>query len=120
MLSFYVKFALPVVFVIAAFQGMLMSKAMFLFPIGFLVLFLPGLKLHWKIILIGISLLITIVDGYLIGTRSLIFKFGLPLLLLFFYYFRHIFESNQFIKIAHKIFMFGTVGFIFPGSFRYI
>ncbi len=101
-LSFFIKFALPVSLLLIIYQGVFMSKGIFLFPITFLILFVPGLKLHWKLILIFLALIV-LVDGIVTGTRSFIFKFGVPLILLLLYYTRFFIAFDKIVKTAYAV-----------------
>jgi hypothetical protein len=101
-LSFFIKFVLPFSLLLVIYQGVFMSKGMFLFPITFLLLFVPGLKLHWKLILIFLALIV-LVDGIATGTRSFIFKFGVPLILLLLYYTRFFIAFDKIVKTAYAV-----------------
>jgi hypothetical protein len=103
-LSFFIKYALPFSLLLIIYQGVFMAKGMILFPLAFLLLFIPGLKLHWKLILIFLTLIV-LVDGIVTGTRSFIFKFGMPVILLLLYYFRYFIAFDKIVKNAHAVFL---------------
>ena len=105
--SYFVKYTLPVapVFLIPLSLG---SWGWSLFPVSFLMLFFPLLRIHWKLIFFVITLIGIASD---ITVRSNVIKYGVPVLLLLFYYFRNIITSELFIKIAHKIFFMAPVIF---------
>ena len=107
LLSYFVKYALPIapIFLLPLSIG---SWGWYFFPVSFLMLFFPLLKLHWKLILISISLIGIAGD---ITVRSLIVKYGVPILLLLFFYFRNVIASELFIKYAQKFFFIAPVVF---------
>ena len=84
MLSFYVKYALPL-FVIIAFAITTDAYGFYLIPISFFMMFFPLLVVRWKIVIFAITMLVIIID---LGARSNVLKFGLPILLMSIYYFR--------------------------------
>jgi hypothetical protein len=101
-LSFFIKYALPIALLAVLYLGLFSAKGMFLFPVGFLLLFFPVLKLQWKVILVIFTLLV-IIDGITFGTRSFIFKFGVPVILLLLYYSRFFIAFDKIVKSAHLV-----------------
>lgn len=83
-LSVFVKFALPMSVFFFPFLN-IGSWGWYLVPIAFLLLFFPVLTTRWKIIVLLIALISMFGD---LSSRSHIIRFGVPVLLLIFYYFR--------------------------------
>lgn len=104
MLSFFIKYTIPIALAIVTFQGLFTAKSWILSPISLLILFLPAFKIQWKVITLIIALSIFI-DGIILGARSDLFKYGVPILMLSLYYFRFFVESDEIIKVARKILM---------------
>ena len=77
-LSFSIKYALPVFFVIAGFM-VAGAYGFYLVPISFLMLFLPAFNLKSKLILFSVTLIVVLAD---FGARSNVIKFVIPFLLL--------------------------------------
>ncbi|QGY43921.1 hypothetical protein GM418_09705 [Maribellus comscasis] len=101
-LSFYMKYVL--IFAIVVFPFLpLGAWGWYLFPVSFLLLFFPVFQIQWKSLLLVIALIAMFAD---ISSRSLIFKFGIPLLLLFFYYFRAFPEAVRILKFSRVVFLF--------------
>ncbi|SFS36328.1 hypothetical protein SAMN05216365_10394 [Porphyromonadaceae bacterium NLAE-zl-C104] len=86
LLSFFVKYALPLFVVIAVIINT-DAYGFYLIPISFMLLFLPVFTKRQKIILLIFALIVLISD---FGARSNVIKFGVPLFLLVLYYFRNI------------------------------
>ena len=101
-LSFYIKYTIPLALVVIIFQGVFNAMGNFLYLLSFLLLFLPLLKSQWKTVLIVFAILM-IAIGIFSGARSLIVKFGVPILILLLYYFRFFVATNQIIKLTHKV-----------------
>lgn len=113
LMSYYIKYILPL-FVVFAFLISPNIYAFYLIPISFLMLFFPVLTTQWKIILLSITFLLLTID---LSARSSVIKFGVPVILLSFYYFRKffsvkIFEIIRISLIIAPIFFFilGVVG----------
>lgn len=100
-LSVFVKYGLPLIIFILPFYGWGIW-GWYMFPVSFLVLFFPVLKTNWKIILLVISL-IAIFEN--ITTRSHVIKYGVPMILLSFYYLRFFIASDQIMRITQIVFM---------------
>jgi hypothetical protein len=100
-LSFYVKFILPFSVLILPFVP-IGFWGWYLFPMGFLILFIPALKMHWSLLIIFVSILAMLLD---LSTRSYIFKYGLPVLFLLFYYYRVFPESKKIMVFINHVFM---------------
>lgn len=83
-LAFYIRYALPTTILVFPFLN-ISSWGWYLFPIGLLMLFLPALNVKSRILIIFISIIV-LLGGLVV--RSYLVKFGLPILLLFFYYYR--------------------------------
>ena len=84
MLSYYVRYVLPL-FLIFALILRADAYGFYLIPMSFLLLFLPALTLRQKILVITVTLVVITAD---LGARSNVIKFGVPLLILGFYYLR--------------------------------
>jgi len=113
-MSFFIKYVLPFSAIVLPF----VSPGVwgwYLFPITFLMLFFPIIKLQWKILIIIISLIAMFAN---IDVRSHTIKYGIPMLLLFFYYTRNYPWSNKMIELTHKaliiipllLFLLGVTG----------
>ncbi len=82
LLSFFIKYALPL-FIVVALIIRTDAFGFYLMPISILLLFLPALPRRQKIFLLLITLFVIGVD---LGARSNVIKFGVPLLLLVIYF----------------------------------
>lgn len=98
-LSFYVKYALILSIVLLSFLT-IGGLGWYLFPVSLLMLFFPAIKLKWKILLLAIS--ITVILGDL-NTRSHTVKYGIPILLLSFYYLRALPGSLKVMKFVRNV-----------------
>lgn len=92
LLSFYIKYALPL-FLLFAIVLRPDAFGLYLIPVSFLLLFFPALTKRQKIVLLFIAALVFFAD---LGARSNIIKFGVPFLILLLYYLRK--------KIPYKAF----------------
>ena len=101
-LSFYIRFALPLFFVVIFTLKGQSSYGFYLATIPLLILFVPILTQKWKIILCTIAVLIIVTQ---LGARSNVIKFTIPFLLLTFYYLRA-FISKWLMETVRWIFMF--------------
>ena len=110
-LSYYLKYLLPL-FIVFSFLIYSNVYGLYLVPISLLTLFLPVLTNRWKLIIILIVLMLLTID---LDARSTVIKFGVPLLLLVFYYFRKII-SNKFIEILRLILLVSPIFFFILGS----
>jgi hypothetical protein len=89
-LSNYIRFGLPC-FGLIVFLIRPEAYGWYLVPLTFLMLFIPILSLRWRIILLLLALLVLPAD---LGSRSSVIKFGIPLLILFTFYYMRRFTSN--------------------------
>lgn len=86
LLTFYVKYALPLFLLI----GLIIRTDAFgfyLIPISFLILFLPVFTQRQRFIVLITTAILFIADP---AARSNVIKFGVPILLLLVYYFRNV------------------------------
>lgn len=100
-LAYYVRYALPLSLLILPFTGS-GAWGWYFFPISFLMLFFPAIKIQWKILLLFISFTVVLAD---ISARSFIIKYGLPIVILSFYYLRHTLPTIKIMSLLHKVFM---------------
>ena len=84
-LSFYVKYGLPLFFIIM-FITAKTAFGFYLMPVSFLLIFLPALSNKHRFLLFSFAAIVFLVD---LGARSNVIKFAIPLMLLFIYYFRN-------------------------------
>lgn len=82
--KYYLKYTLPLLIILIFFisNG---AIGFFLAPLTLLILFLPILRIEWRFIILCLSLYVITND---LAARSNVIKFLLPLLILFFYYFK--------------------------------
>lgn len=100
-LSFYIKYALPLsIIILVTLIRPISTWTHFFYPITFLIFFFPVLSIRWKSLLIFLTLFSILSD---LQTRSSLFKFGVPVLLLGIYYFRHIIASVKILEVIRKI-----------------
>lgn len=97
-LSFYVKYSLPLFFVFA-FLISTDAYGFYLVPVSIFMLFFPLLTRRWKIITGLFTLLVLTID---LGARSNVIKFGIPILLMLIYYFREII-SVKILEFVRKL-----------------
>ena len=100
-LSNYVRYGLLLFLLLMPFLGPGVW-GWYLFPISFLMFFFPAIKISWKIILILITLLAAFGD---ITVRSHVIKYGIPVLLMFIFYFRFLIPSVKYLEFIRRIFM---------------
>ncbi|MCY1723258.1 hypothetical protein OU798_23110 [Prolixibacteraceae bacterium Z1-6] len=101
-LAFFLKYTLP--FAIVIFPILPIGAwAWYLFPVTLLMLFLPALNFRWKGLILFITIFAIISD---LGTRSFIFKYGMPFILISFYYIRIFPWANTAIRTIQKVVMF--------------
>ncbi|MGQ8338397.1 hypothetical protein ACUNWD_17715 [Sunxiuqinia sp. A32] len=108
-LSFFIKYTLPLFLFFIPFLS-LNGWGWYLFPISLLALFYPSLKLKWKVFIIAVALVATLAD---LTSRSHIFKYGVPIILLLFYYFQNIPALTKLMKLARWIFIIAPWFFFF-------
>lgn len=84
LLSFFIKYALPL-FLVFALIIRADAFGFYLIPISFLILFFPALTKRQKMILLFATAIVIIAD---LNARSNVIKFGVPFLILLLYYFR--------------------------------
>lgn len=100
LLSFFIKFTLPFAILIFPFLG-IGAWGWYLYPIALLMLFFPDLPPYGKVLVVFFTLLV-VVGG--IEARSNIIKFSVPvLLLILFYYPRHIFAPQRVMEIGRLL-----------------
>ncbi len=90
MLSFYIKYLLPL-FVFFLLIIRTDAFGFYLIPITFLLLLLPALTKRQKILLLALTAVVIVAD---LGARSNVLKFGIPLLILTFYYLKDKIPAN--------------------------
>jgi hypothetical protein len=83
-----------------------------LFPISLLLLLLPNFKKQWKIVLLLVGLVASFGD---LSTRSHIFKYMVPVLILALYYFRFFVAYFEIIKNFRIVLLFAPWFFLFLG-----
>ena len=86
LLSFFIKYTLPL-FVVFALVLRTDAFGFYLIPISLLLLFFPALNTRQRIILLFATAVVFLSD---LGARSNVIKFGIPFFLLILYYFRKI------------------------------
>ena len=100
-LSFYVKFVLPISVLLSIPFIPLRLWIAYFYPISLLLLFFPTLKLNWKIPLAAFAL-VAILD---FSVRSNVIKFGVPVLLILLYYVRFFVATDVILKVFQRVFM---------------
>lgn len=100
MLSFYVKYTLPL-FVLFALIISFDAYGFYLVPVSFFMLFFPVLTNPWKWVIAVLSFLVMTID---LGARSNVIKFGVPVIIMSIYYLRH-YITIKYYEIARMIFM---------------
>lgn len=105
-MSFYIKYALPL-FLIVAIIVNTVAHGFYLVPISFLMLFFPALTLRWKMVVAAFTLFVLFID---MDARSNVIKFGVPVLLLFVYYFRKSIKV-QWLEIVRVILIIAPIIF---------
>lgn len=110
-LSFFIKYTLPLSITVLPFLT-IGGWGWYLFPINLLVLFWPALKFQSKGLILAISLIIIFGD---LSTRSHMFKYGIPILLLFFYYTHALPWSTRLINLTRHVFLFSPWLFFLLG-----
>ncbi len=108
LLSFFIKYALPL-FIVVAMIIRTDAFGFYLMPISILLLFLPAFSTRQKIFLILISLFVLIVD---LGARSNVIKFGVPFLLLVIYFLKNIISVKWIEGIRLFLFIIPVVLFL--------
>lgn len=108
LLSFFIKYALPL-FIVMALIIRTDAFGFYLMPISILLLFLPGFSKSQKIFLLLISLFVIVVD---LGARSNVIKFGVPLLLLVIYFLRNIISVKWIEGTRLSLFIIPVVLFV--------
>lgn len=108
MLSYYVRYVLPLFLI---FTLILRADAygFYLIPMSFLLLFLPALTLRQKILVITVTLVVITAD---LGARSNVIKFGVPLLILGFYYLRSMITVKVMEAVRLSLFVIPVVLFL--------
>ncbi|MFA7491955.1 MAG: hypothetical protein WCZ43_00335 [Proteiniphilum sp.] len=84
LLSFFVKYVMPL-FLVFALVIRTDAFGFYLIPVTFLILFLPVLTKQQRIILLIFTVIVVMAD---LSARSNVIKFSVPFLVLLFYYFR--------------------------------
>ena len=84
LLSFFIKYALPL-FLVFALIIRTDAFGFYLIPVSFLILFFPALTKRQKVILFFITAIVIVAD---LNARSNVIKFGIPFFILLLYYFR--------------------------------
>lgn len=84
LLSYYIKYALPL-FLLFAIVIRPDAFGFYLIPVSFLLLFIPALTKRQKIVLLFVAAVVFIAD---LGARSNVIKFGVPFIILLLYYLR--------------------------------
>ena len=84
MLSYYIRYVLPL-FVIFALILRADAYGFYLIPMSFLLLFFPVMTMRQKILMLAVTFVVITAD---LGARSNVIKFGIPVLILGFYYLR--------------------------------
>jgi len=114
LINIWITYALPAFFLFLPFFKFGDAIGRYLIPVSFLLLFLPILSLKWKITTLAFTLFVLLGD---LGARSNVIKFGVPLILGTFYYFRffisvRLFEISRlvFILIPIILFLLGLSG----------
>ncbi len=102
MLSFFIKYALPLAVILLPLQGLTLGAiGWYFFPVSLLMLFFPVLPIRGKIMVIIVTLIVGFMD---LGARSHVIKYSMPIiLLLIFYTSRHFALSGKFMKVARKV-----------------
>jgi len=100
MLSFYVKYTLPL-FVLFALIISFDAYGFYLVPVSFIMLFFPVLTNPWKWVIAVLSLLVMTID---LGARSNVIKFGVPVIIMSIYYLRH-YITIKYYEIVRMFFM---------------
>lgn len=108
LLSFFIKYAVPL-FIVFAFIIRTDAFGFYLMPISILLLFLPGFSKGQKIFLLLISLFVLVVD---LGARSNVIKFGVPLLLLAIYFLRNIISVKWIEGMRLSLFIIPIILFV--------
>ena len=108
MLSYYVRYVLPL-FLIFALILRADAYGFYLIPMSFLLLFLPALTLRQKILVITVTLVVITAD---LGARSNVIKFGVPLLILGFYYLRSMITVKVMEAVRLSLFVIPVVLFL--------
>lgn len=90
MISFYIKYVFPL-FILFALIIRTDAYGFFLIPFTLLLVFFPALTKRQKILVLISTVIVLVAD---LGARSNVIKFGVPLLLLVFYYFRNWFPEK--------------------------
>ena len=108
MLSYYVRYVLPL-FLIFALIHRSDAYGFYLIPMSFLLLFLPALTLRQKILVITVTLVVITAD---LGARSNVIKFGVPLLILGFYYLRSMITVKVMEAVRLSLFVIPVVLFL--------
>lgn len=103
LLSFYLRYTLPlIVFVLLLFEAR-GPLGIFLMPMSFLILFFPALAKGPKALVLFFTLVGLLCD---ITTRSFLFKFGVPMFLMFsLYYLRHFVLMVKAMKVIRLLFL---------------
>ena len=84
LLSFFVKYGIPL-FLVFALVIRTDAFGFYLIPVSFLILFFPALTKQQRIILLFFTVIVVLAD---LSARSNVIKFSVPFLLLLLYYFR--------------------------------
>ncbi|MCF8341780.1 MAG: hypothetical protein K9I82_12450 [Chitinophagaceae bacterium] len=99
-LTNYLRFSLPLIFVLIPFQ--IYGYGFYCVPTMFILLFWPVIKKPWNYLIIIFTVCLVVID---IGTRSTLLKNLAAFLIPFLYFFRNTF-SRGFLEFFRKIFMF--------------
>lgn len=104
----YIKYAVPLFLV---FGIILRTDAFgfFLIPISILLFFIPILTIRQKIIVFILTLVVLLAD---LGARSNVIKFGVPFVILLFYYFQKTISLKQIENIRITLFIIPLFFFI--------
>lgn len=100
MLSFYVKYTLPL-FVLFALIISVDAYGFYLVPISFIMLFFPVLTNPWKWVIAVLSFLVMTID---LDARSNVIKFGVPVIIMSIYYLQH-YITIKYYEIVRMILM---------------
>ena len=111
-LSFYIKYALPLFIVFAV---ILRTDAFgfYLVPISSLLLFLPIFNLRQRLFILFVAVFVIVSD---FGARSNVIKFGAPMLVLVLYYLRKQLSTKAFETIRLGLFIAPIVFFLLAVS----
>ena len=110
-LSFFVKYTMPLFLVFVPFLS-IDGWGWYFFPISFLMLFYPALNFRVKVLIVLVTLVATLAD---VTSRSHLFKYGIPIILLMFFRLRHWEFTTSVMKVTHWVFIAAPWFFFFLG-----